>query len=220
MFVFPGLLGRSFNLPPERIAYLYGMTFAVCGVITILQSVLLLRLPIIQGPYAGNFAALLAVGHLRARRARRRLRIILRRVAHLVCAHGTDPAMELHRPLRALPARADHFRHDRDADDHSDCECGAAQLDRRVHEPRLSAGEPVCGHRGGRSADRRHAVGRAATAARCDSGRPRRRHGVLRLLPADFLCRGLERALAGHAASGFLLALVYRPISSSFSCSC
>jgi xanthine/uracil permease len=64
MFVFPGLLGRSFNLPPERIAYLYGMTFAVCGVITILQSVLLLRLPIVQGPYAGNFAALLAVGHL------------------------------------------------------------------------------------------------------------------------------------------------------------
>ena len=66
MFVFPGLLGRSFNLPAERIAYLYGMTFAVCGVITILQSVLLLRLPIIQGPYAGNFAALLAVGHLQS----------------------------------------------------------------------------------------------------------------------------------------------------------
>ena len=64
MFVFPGLLGRSFNLPPEKIAYLYGMTFAVCGVITVLQSVLLLRLPIVQGPYAGSFAALLAVGHL------------------------------------------------------------------------------------------------------------------------------------------------------------
>ena len=64
MFVFPALLGRSFNLPPERIAYLYGMSFAVCGVITILQSVLLLRLPIVQGPYAGNFAALVAVGHL------------------------------------------------------------------------------------------------------------------------------------------------------------
>src|SRR5437660_3734234 len=66
MFVFPGLLGRSFNLPPERIAYLYAMTFVVCGVITILQSVFLLRLPIIQGPYAGNFAALLAVGHLQS----------------------------------------------------------------------------------------------------------------------------------------------------------
>jgi len=64
MFVFPGILGRSFNLQPEQIAYLYGMTFAVCGIVTILQSTLLLRLPIIQGPYAGCFASLLAVGHL------------------------------------------------------------------------------------------------------------------------------------------------------------
>jgi xanthine/uracil permease len=64
MFVFPGILGRSFDLQPEQIAYLYGMTFAVCGVVTILQSTLLLRLPIIQGPYAGCFASLLAVGHL------------------------------------------------------------------------------------------------------------------------------------------------------------
>jgi len=64
MFVFPGTLGRSFNLPPEQIAYLYGMTFLICGFVTILQSALLLRLPIIQGPYAGSFASLLAVGHL------------------------------------------------------------------------------------------------------------------------------------------------------------
>ena len=64
MFVFPGLLGRSFNLSADQIAYLYGMSFVVCGLITILQSVLLLRLPIIQGPYAGNFAALLVAGHL------------------------------------------------------------------------------------------------------------------------------------------------------------
>ncbi|HVY56304.1 MAG TPA: solute carrier family 23 protein [Xanthobacteraceae bacterium] len=66
MFVFPGLLGRAFNLPAEQIAYLYGMTFAVCGIITILQSAFLLRLPIVQGPYAGSFAALLAVGHLQS----------------------------------------------------------------------------------------------------------------------------------------------------------
>jgi len=66
MFVFPGLLGRSFNLAPGQIAYLYGMTFTTCGFITILQSVLLLRLPIVQGPYAGSFAALLAVGHLQS----------------------------------------------------------------------------------------------------------------------------------------------------------
>ena len=66
MFVFPGLLGRSFNLSAERIAYLYGMTFVVCGIITVLQSVWLLRLPVVQGTYAGNFAALLAVGHMQS----------------------------------------------------------------------------------------------------------------------------------------------------------
>ena len=66
MFVFPGLLGRSFNLSAERIAYLYGMSFMVCGLITVLQSVWLLRLPIVQGTYAGNFAALVAVGHMQS----------------------------------------------------------------------------------------------------------------------------------------------------------
>ena len=64
MFVFPGILGHAFHLAPEQIAYLYGMTFLVCGFVTILQSALLLRLPIVQGPYAGSFATLLAVGHL------------------------------------------------------------------------------------------------------------------------------------------------------------
>lgn len=64
MFVFPGIFGRVFHMQPQEIAYLYGMTFIVCGIITILQSVWLLRLPVVQGPYAGSFAALLAVGHL------------------------------------------------------------------------------------------------------------------------------------------------------------
>jgi xanthine/uracil permease len=64
MFVFPGLLGRALGLPTGQIAYLYGMTFIVCGIITILQSVILLRLPIVQGPYAGSFAALLVVGRM------------------------------------------------------------------------------------------------------------------------------------------------------------
>ncbi len=66
MFVFPGILGRAYNLPAEQIAALYGMTFIVCGIITILQSAFLLRLPIAQGPYAGSFAALLTVGHLQS----------------------------------------------------------------------------------------------------------------------------------------------------------
>jgi hypothetical protein len=40
------------------------MNFAICGVVTIRQSaLLLLRLPIVQGSYAGSFASLLAVGH-------------------------------------------------------------------------------------------------------------------------------------------------------------
>jgi xanthine/uracil permease len=63
MFVFPALLGASFRLAPFDVAYLYGMTFVACGVSTILQSVLLLRLPIVQGPYAGSFGAILAIGH-------------------------------------------------------------------------------------------------------------------------------------------------------------
>jgi xanthine/uracil permease len=64
MFVFPALLGHAFSLPPAQIAYVYGMTFIACGVSTILQSWLLLRLPIVQGPYAGSFGAILAIGHV------------------------------------------------------------------------------------------------------------------------------------------------------------
>lgn len=64
MFVFPGIIGRSFHLAPQQIAYLYGMTFVVCGLVTILQSTTPVRLPVVQGPYAGSFASLLAVGHL------------------------------------------------------------------------------------------------------------------------------------------------------------
>lgn len=63
MFIFPALLGLAYHLPPADIGYLYGVTFVTSGLVTILQSIILLRLPIIQGPYAGTFAALLAVGH-------------------------------------------------------------------------------------------------------------------------------------------------------------
>ncbi len=63
IFVFPGLLGRSFDLPPEKIAYLYGMTFVTAGLATCLQSVGLLRMPIVQGPYLGAFVTILVMGH-------------------------------------------------------------------------------------------------------------------------------------------------------------
>ncbi len=57
------MLGAAFKLSPTDTAYLYGVTFMTSGLVVILQSVFLLRLPVIQGPYAGTLAALLAVGH-------------------------------------------------------------------------------------------------------------------------------------------------------------
>ncbi len=63
LLIFPALIGAAFKLSPSETAYLYGVTFMTSGLVVILQSVLLLRLPIIQGPYAGSLAALLAVGH-------------------------------------------------------------------------------------------------------------------------------------------------------------
>lgn len=63
LLIFPALLGAAFHLSPSDTAYLYGVTFMTSGLVVILQSVFLLRLPIIQGPYAGTLAALLAVGH-------------------------------------------------------------------------------------------------------------------------------------------------------------
>jgi len=62
LFLFPGLLALVYHLSPMQSAYLYGITFMTSGLVTILQSVFLLRLPIAQGPYAGTFAALMAIG--------------------------------------------------------------------------------------------------------------------------------------------------------------
>ena len=63
LLIFPALIGTAFKLSATDTAYLYGVTFMTSGLVVILQSVFLLRLPIIQGPYAGSLAALLAVGH-------------------------------------------------------------------------------------------------------------------------------------------------------------
>jgi xanthine/uracil permease len=62
-FVFPGLMGKSFDLPLETVADLYGATFIGCGVTTLLIAVLFGRMPLVAGPYAGVFAALLVFGH-------------------------------------------------------------------------------------------------------------------------------------------------------------
>jgi xanthine/uracil permease len=64
MFVFPGITGQVLHLSVEQTAHLYGMTFLVSGFVTACQSVLILRLPIVHGPYVGSFTALLALGAL------------------------------------------------------------------------------------------------------------------------------------------------------------
>src|SRR6185437_15433720 len=63
LLLFPALVGKSFGLSPSHTAYLYGITFITSGVVVILQAVGLLRLPVVQAPFAGIFAALLVVGH-------------------------------------------------------------------------------------------------------------------------------------------------------------
>src|ERR1700754_1727807 len=64
MMIFPGILGRAFHMEIGQIAYLYGICFMTCGLATIFQSVLLLRLPVVQGPWAPTFSALIVLGHL------------------------------------------------------------------------------------------------------------------------------------------------------------
>lgn len=64
MFLFPAILGLSFHLRPVQTAELYGATFVTCGLVSVLQGLFILRMPIVMGPWAGTFAALLAGGHI------------------------------------------------------------------------------------------------------------------------------------------------------------
>lgn len=62
MFLFPAILGIALHLPPQRLAELYGATFVVTGLGTILQAVMGLKLPIVLGPWAATLAALIEGG--------------------------------------------------------------------------------------------------------------------------------------------------------------
>jgi xanthine/uracil permease len=64
MMIFPGILGRAYHMGSYQIAYLYGICFMICGFTTIFQSVIFLRLPVVQGPWAPTFSALIVLGHL------------------------------------------------------------------------------------------------------------------------------------------------------------
>jgi xanthine/uracil permease len=64
IFVFPGIMGKSFDLPLNTVADLYGATFIGCGITTLLIATLFGRMPLVAGPYAGVFTALLTFGHM------------------------------------------------------------------------------------------------------------------------------------------------------------
>lgn len=65
MFVFPGIVGQALHLPMQQTAYLYGMTFVVSGLVTAAQATVILKLPMVHGPYVGSFTALLTLGAMR-----------------------------------------------------------------------------------------------------------------------------------------------------------
>ncbi len=64
IFVFPGIMGKTFHLPIDTVAYLYAVTFIGCGVTSLLTAMLFGRMPLVAGPYAGIFTALLTFGHM------------------------------------------------------------------------------------------------------------------------------------------------------------
>ena len=64
MFVFPGITGQVLHLSVDQTAHLYGMTFLISGFVTACQAMLILKLPIVHGPYVGSFTALLALGQI------------------------------------------------------------------------------------------------------------------------------------------------------------
>jgi xanthine/uracil permease len=62
IFVFPGIMGKTLHLPLDTVAYLYAVTFVSCGITSLLIATLLGRMPLVAGPYAGIFTALLTFG--------------------------------------------------------------------------------------------------------------------------------------------------------------
>lgn len=62
IFVFPGIMGKSLHLPLDTVVYLYAVTFVGCGLTSLLMAVCFGRMPLVAGPYAGIFTALLVFG--------------------------------------------------------------------------------------------------------------------------------------------------------------
>jgi xanthine/uracil permease len=64
MFLFPAVLGTSLHLAPSTVAELYGATFIVTGIGTVINSVFGLRLPVVLGPWAPMLTGLIAAAKI------------------------------------------------------------------------------------------------------------------------------------------------------------
>ncbi|MGN8646327.1 uracil-xanthine permease family protein [Gracilibacillus sp. HCP3S3_G5_1] len=62
IFLFPVLIGQAMDLETSVVGYLIQACFITTGIVTILQSGRMLRLPVVQGPTAVFFAIILSVG--------------------------------------------------------------------------------------------------------------------------------------------------------------
>ncbi|EWT06674.1 hypothetical protein N864_19095 [Intrasporangium chromatireducens Q5-1] len=60
IWLFPGIIGQALSLTPGQVGLITQGCFLMTGVITILQSSRLLRLPIVQGPTAAFMVAIIA----------------------------------------------------------------------------------------------------------------------------------------------------------------
>ena len=62
IFIFPVLLGSALDLQKAQVGQIIQACFLLTGIVTLLQSSRLLRLPIVQGPTAAFFVALMTSG--------------------------------------------------------------------------------------------------------------------------------------------------------------
>jgi uracil-xanthine permease len=62
IWVFPVLIGVTLGLATDDVTPMIQASFLLAGIVTVLQSSRIVRLPIVQGPTAAFFAALLAAG--------------------------------------------------------------------------------------------------------------------------------------------------------------
>jgi len=62
IWVFPILLGQVLNLTTQQVSHIVQASFFTVGIVTVFQSSRILKLPVVQGPTAGFFIAVMAGG--------------------------------------------------------------------------------------------------------------------------------------------------------------